>query len=385
MVVDDRQRNEVDSAGHAWRRVPPTPALDGLRGVAIAAVALFHYPTHRVFMGGLFGVGVFFVLSGFLVTPILGEEHERTGTVRWGRFYRKRAWRLVPGLLAFVVVFLVLAEAFGRTGWFQSSPFGPPHAPGRPLGMATALESVAASLGYVYNFFLAYRVHMASALGHLWTLSVEGQFYLVWAIVMSWVLKRGADLLLALTVSLIGLSAAAPFLYGNGGHASQAWIYFSTVPRVQQLLAGSLLAQLWSRGLLGRIPTWIWKVGGTAGAALFGYLVFAVGNVPLKYWGALTLAAVAGVLMVGSLMQSTGKGLGGQLLASRPLVWLGKRSYGAYLWHWPLALWTNELPHHLGVPLGLGLSLILAELSWRLVEDPAQRWGRRRKAALADR
>lgn len=383
MVVDDRERNEVDGGRQAWRRVPPTPALDGLRGVAIAAVALFHYPTHSLFMGGLFGVGVFFVLSGFLVTPIVAEEHQRSGTVRLGRFYRKRAWRLLPALLVFLAVFLVLAAGFGRDGWFQSSPFGPPHAPGRPLGMRAALGSVGASLGYIYNFFLAHQVRMAAPLGHLWTLSVEGQFYLIWAFVVSRVLKRGPGVLLWLTVALVGLSAAAPFWYGNG-HQSQSWVYFSTAPRVQELLSGSLLAQLWARGYLERIPLWCWKAGGAVGAGLFAWLVFEVGNVPLKYWGALTLCAVSGVLIVGSVMQTGGNGIGGRILSSPPVVWLGKRSYAVYLWHWPLAMWTNEMPHHVGVPLGLGLSLILAELSWRLVEIPAQRWGRRREAARAE-
>lgn len=380
MVVDGIERNEVDGGRHRWRRVPPTPALDGLRGVAIAAVALFHFPTHRWLVGGLFGVGVFFVLSGFLVTPIIAEEHQRSGAVRLGRFYRKRGWRLLPALLVFLAVFLVLAAAFGRDGWFQSSPFGPPRAPGPPLGMRTALGSVGATLGYVYNFFLARRAHLAAPLGHMWTLSVEGQFYLVWAIVMSRVLRWGPGVLLGITVALIGLSSAAPFLYGSG-HQAQAWIYFSTAPRVQELLGGSLLAQLWARGYLGRLPEWLWKVGGTVGAGLFTYLLFGVANVPLKYWGALTLTAVCGVLIVGSVMQTGGQGLGGRVLASPPLVWLGKRSYAVYLWHWPLAMWTNELPHDVGVPLGIGMSLVLAELSWRLVERPAQRWGRSRESA----
>lgn len=369
-------------SGPAYRRVPRTPALDGLRALAILAVALFHFPTRSVFKGGLFGVGLFFVLSGFLVTPILAAEHGREGRIDFRAYLRKRAWRLVPALAAFLAVLVVMTAAFGHTTWFASNPFGPPRAPGRPILVSESVGAAAAALGYIYNFFLAMNVHMPLPFGHLWTLAVEGQFYVGWALLMSWLLKRGPKVMIGATVALIGLSAAVPFIIWDpaGRHD---WIYFGTTPRIQQLLAGALLAELWSLGVLQRIPRWVVRVAAFAGAGAMGYLVFAVANTSFKYLGALTVVAAAGFLVVAHLVDDRGRSVSRALLGSRPLVWLGQRSYAVYLWHWPFALWTNELPRTIGVPLGLVGSVAAAELSWRLVEAPASRFARRRAEAAA--
>lgn len=365
-----------------YRRIPRNQALDGLRALAIAAVALFHYPTHLVFKGGLFGVGLFFVLSGFLVTPILASEFGQEGRVRMGPYLSRRAWRLLPALLAFLVVLVAMTAAFGHAGWFASTPFGPPHAPGAPVSFTRTLAGAAAALGYVYNFLLAHGVRMPQPFGHLWTLSVEGQFYLGWALLMAWLLRRGPRTVIAVTVALIGVSAAIPFLvWSPAGHHN--WIYFSIVPRIQQLLAGALLAQLWSLGLLRRVPRWAVRAGAVAGTGTMAYLVFAVGNVEFKYVGALTAVAAAGFLIVAHLVDDRGRSWGRSVLGSAPLVWLGQRSYAVYLWHWPLALWTNELPHQVGVPLGLGATMVAAELSWRLVERPAANLARQRRPSAS--
>ena len=360
-----------------YRRVPRTPALDGLRALAIAAVALFHYPTHLVFKGGLFGVGLFFVLSGFLVTPILATGFQSEGRVRVGPYLSRRAWRLLPALLAFLVILVAMTAAFGRTGWFASTPFGPTDAPGGPVSFTRTLGGAAAAVTYVYNLLLAHSVRMPQPFGHLWTLSVEGQFYLGWALLMAWLLRRGPRLTIAVTAGLIAVSAAVPFLAWTpaGNHD---WIYFSTVPRIQQLLAGALLAQLWSLGLLARVPRAVVRGAAFAGAGAMVYMVLCVGNDQFKYVGALTAVAASGFVVIAHLVDDRGPSWSRSLLGSEPLVWLGQRSYAIYLWHWPLALWTNELPNPVGVPLGLAATLVAAELSWRLVERPAADRARRR-------
>lgn len=378
-VLTDAPPPEAAAGGPVYRRVPRTPALDGLRALAIAAVALFHYPTHLVFEGGLFGVGLFFVLSGFLVTPILASEHSRLGTVRFGPYLSRRAWRLLPALAVFLILVVALTAVFGHAGWFASTPFGPTDAPGRPVSLWRTLGGSAAALGYVYNFLPAFSVHMPQTLGHLWTLSVEGQFYLGWALLMRWLLKRGPKVMLTVTSGLIVASAAAPFLAWSPT-ANPDWIYFATIPRIQQLLAGALLAELWSLGVLRRVPRRAVQACGLAGAGAMFYMVLSVGNHEFKYVGALTAVAASGFVIIAWLVDDRGRSWAGVVLGSRPLVWLGQRSYAVYLWHWPLALWTNELPNHLGVPLGMGCTLIAAELSWRLVEQPASRLARRRQA-----
>lgn len=362
-----------DSGAPRPKRLPKTPALDGLRGLAIAAVALFHFPTHRVIVGGLFGVGIFFVISGFLITNILENEHSRHGRIRMADFLSRRAWRLLPALLIFFLMMLAATAAFGDQGWFTSDPFSPT-GPGAPMSVASALKGTAAGLTYSYNLFLAHSAHMPPPFGHLWTLAVEGQFYVMWAVAVAWLLPRGRGVLMGATVILIGLSAVSPFLMWDHG-SGQNWNYFDTLPNMQQVLAGSLLAQLWSARILQRVPAWVVRAGAAGGGAVMIWMAFGVGNVSFKYLGALTVVSVAGALIVAYLVDERTDGTGRRFLRSKPLVWLGERSYAVYLWHWPLAEWTNMLPDTIGIPLGLAASLVLAELSWRLVEGPAQRLG----------
>jgi peptidoglycan/LPS O-acetylase OafA/YrhL len=184
-------RPPADPADSA-HRLRPIPALDGVRGLAVAAVVMFHYPTRAWVKGGLFGVDVFFVLSGFLVTAGLLDEVLDSGSIRVRAFFARRARRLVPALI-------------------------------------------------------------------------------------------------------------------------------------------------------------------------------------VKYLGAETVTAVAAAAVVAFLVTCPADAPASHALGVAPLTWLGRRSYGVYLWHWPLAEWTNRIPHQIGVPLGIGLSLLLAEASWRLVERPAQR------------
>lgn len=383
-TLQARPATESRSRGPA---LPRTPALDGLRALAICAVVAYHFPVPpRVlgvpfFAGGFFGVGVFFVLSGFLITTVLLADHERHGGIRLAAFYRRRSWRLVPALVAFLAVVLLVAAGFGREGWFASTPFGPPHAPGPPTPAGSLLWPAAAALGYVYNLFLAFRgalgVAMPQPFGHLWTLSVEGQFYLAWAALTALALRRGRAALATATCVLLAVSAALPFLVWGARPGIQDWIYFGTVPRLAQLCAGALLAQVWAGGGLRRVPGPVLRWAGALGAVVLAYLLSAVGQAPAKFVGGPQLAAACGVLVLAALVDPRSQSVGSALLASRPLAWLGRRSYGIYLWHWPLALWTNELPRHVGLPLGLAGSVLAAELSWRLVEGPAQRLGRR--------
>ena len=134
-----------------------------------------------------------------------------------------------------------------------------PVRPGRargPLLLHLAFKGAAAALSYTYNLFLARDYTMPQPFGHLWTLAVEGQFYVLWALVIFVVMRRGTRALMALTVAVIAISAVSPFLaWDHGTHRD--WIYFASLPQAQQLLAGSLLALLWSSGHLRRLPPWV--------------------------------------------------------------------------------------------------------------------------------
>lgn len=371
-VTATRGRIEAQPAGP--NRLRPFPALDGIRGLAVAAVVLFHYPTHRWIPGGLFGVDVFFVLSGFLVTAGLLDEWSDHGSVKVRRFLARRAWRLVPGLVALLAVFLVLASFFRDSRWFSSTPFGSLNGP--PLAMHVALSGVAAALLYSYNILLARGWATPSSLGHLWTLAIEGQFYVGWVLAMRWVLRRQARTLLPIVFTIAAASACSPWFMWHGGSGANA-IYFGTLPRLQQLFAGAALALLWRDHWLERLPKRVLQLGAMAGAGTLIGMCLTVTNVKFKYLCAETATAVATAALVVHLLTNEQSG-SARLLRMPVLTWLGRRSYGIYLWHWPLAEWTNRFPHSWGVPLGIGMSLLVAELSWRVVERPAQVWSRRR-------
>ena len=352
-------------------------ALDGVRAVAVTAVLLFHLPTRGAVPGGLFGVDMFFALSGFLVTSLLLGEHARDGVIRVGAFLRRRAWRLLPALLAFLLVYLLMADLFGTTGWFASNPFGA-H-PGLPVGRRQAVKGVVAVLSYGFNELLVH-AHRFPVLGHLWSLSIEGQFYLLFPVALMAVLRWWPRWLLPVTAVAAALSACSPWLVGTAGSGTTV-IYYSSATRIQGLLIGALGAELWAMGLAGRLTPPVRRALSTGAVIALAGLVFHVGNERFKYLGALTLAPVAATVLIVHLVEPGGEGPLRWVLSRRPLVWLGRRSYAVYLWHYALACWTNLLPHAVGVPLTVALALLLAELSWRVVEAPAQRWARQRTRA----
>jgi peptidoglycan/LPS O-acetylase OafA/YrhL len=335
--------------------------------------------------GGYLGVDVFLVLSGFLITGQLLSEWDRTGRVSLTRFYLRRAYRLLPAfwLLALVGVTVVVLLGVGTPG--ERSEF---------------LASLAASMLYVNNYFQVVRQNTGAGwLGHTWSLSLEEQFYLLWPLVLVALCRRprlARRLPLVLLGGVVAVALWRNLLAVLG--VSGTRIYFGLDTRADALLVGCALAA-WLRaarrganteGELGlawrrrlhRVTT----VTVAAGPLALGLLAVATVVAPngwgpeptaLSRGGYTVVALLAGTLVL-ALEQGTRKSWLFRLLAVPPLGWLGRISYGFYLWHFPVvAHWGGDLTGALGpwpAVLVVGLvSLALAATSYYVVERPILR------------
>lgn len=350
------------------------PGLDGLRAIAIIGVLLYHAGLDWI-PGGFLGVDVFFVLSGFLITSLILEEWQRSGRVDFGRFYLGRARRLLPALvLMLLVVGIACAVVY------------------RDAARAFLADGIASML-YVTNWWYIVQdtsyfeaIGRPPLLAHLWSLSVEEQFYLVWPAIAVLVARRGgrrAVLLVAVggallsTVWMVVLSIRS----GYPELADPSRAYFGTDAHAMGLLVGAALATVWRPGRIraSLAPGAVRALLGAGIAALLAVLAFYVfiGEYsPFLYRGGfLVLALVVAAAIAASTHPASPLG---PLLGRQPLRWIGQRSYGIYLWHWPVFM---VLRPGLDTPLdGIGLLIVrialtlgIAELSYRYVEMPIRR------------
>jgi len=348
------------------------PGLDGVRALAVLAVLGFHLGFPQM-AGGLLGVGVFFTLSGFLITRILLSSWQRTGTLELGRFWLARARRLLPALA--VVLTVVLA-------WTALSE--------RPL-LAQRGEQAAAAAAYVANWHTIaagetyfQRFTGPGPLDHLWSLSVEEQFYVVWPLLLLLAFgvfrlrRRTLVVLTLLTASLSFVLLAV--LVSPGFDHTRA--YEGTDTRAGGILVGALLALVWDRlgPVLGssRVRRFGVDLLGVAGLVGIGWLVTHTDDYSLGlYRGGILLLSVCTAAVVAAVaVPRTGLGF---LLGREPLRWLGERSYAIYLWQLPVIVAVSsaalDAHRYLWGALVTATVLVLAELSWRLVEDPIRRYG----------
>jgi peptidoglycan/LPS O-acetylase OafA/YrhL len=385
------------------------PALDGVRALAVAAVVLFHAGVPGI-SGGFLGVDAFFVLSGFLITSLLLAERDKRGRIGLAAFWGRRARRLLPALLV-VLVFVAVAGRYVLP----------------PVELRLLRGDALAALGYVANWRMIYRgsdyfaqTSAPSALQHTWSLGIEEQFYLLWPLVvvglLAWLTVRyrrhaprphrepgrGARLAL-LAVSLLGAAASALACDRLYRPADVNRAYFGTDGRAQALLIGCALAAalaLWpasgqkgpagARTPAGAAPA-SYAAGrhpvlGTLALAGAAFAVWActhaIGTVGWLYRGGLGAVALAVAAVLAHAVVSPGSPTA-RLLALAPLVWLGRISYGVYLWHWPLFQFVNA--QHTGLTgarlLGLRLALTVAipVVSFFAIEEPIRhgRWLRR--------
>jgi peptidoglycan/LPS O-acetylase OafA/YrhL len=363
-----------------------SPALDGLRGLALVLVLVYHFTgVGGPLPGGWSGVDVFFVLSGFLITALLLDERRLHGRVALGRFYARRGLRLLPALLVMLAVWSCLLLVFHDSTWLGAVPNGAKQ--GQPVDVLPALGHVALVLTYGINWLHAL-AHGWAPLGHLWSLAIEEQFYLVWPATLLVFVRLPSGKRVWPVFLLAAASATLPFFLYDGG-AGKNRVYFGTDTRGIGLLLGAAAALIWHRrrslGRAARLP----GVRAWAGLAFVGSVAVYLANLPAKFLVAPALLAVAVAQVVPYLVDQPTSILG-RALSVRWLTWVGKRSYALYLWHYLWATWTHPLPLLFGMPLGVAGALACTWLSWRYVEAPALGYATRfrvpssvRPAALA--
>jgi peptidoglycan/LPS O-acetylase OafA/YrhL/lysophospholipase L1-like esterase len=347
------------------------PGLDGLRALAVLAVVAYHEQLGWA-SGGLLGVGVFFTLSGYLITDLLLGQWSDHGRLDLRDFWLRRGRRLLPAL------FVMLAAV---TAWVTIAD---------RVRLASLRGAVAAAASYSSNWFLiassgSYFARFAppGPLDHLWSLAVEEQFYLIWPWLLLLLLlclrtrRVSALKWLALpTLALAGASAVAMALLYHPG-LDPTRVYEGTDTRAFGLLIGAALAMVWpSRRPVAPAKRVRMLLDGTgiAGLAVIALMIGQVGQYsPFSYRGGLgllslaTAAVVAAAACPGSLV--------GLALGWRPLRWIGVRSYGIYLWHFPVIVLTSPTNSGEDLPraaLQVTASVALAALSWRFVEEPVR-------------
>ena len=381
--------------------MPYIPAVDGLRALSVIAVIVYH--ANKSWLGGGFlGVEVFFVISGYLITLLLLAERERTGTVTLRNFWMRRARRLLPALWTLLLSITIWCAFFDR----------------ERLGMLRG--DVVGAFVYMSNWFniwsgSSYTSSFSFApLRHLWSLAVEEQYYLLWPIVMFVVLKRMRQHLLPFiglffVAIAVAIAVVTAVMYQTGpidtfaktpdqymslfGHRVLRidFLYLGTFSRATGLFLGSGLAMMWrpwalARGKVIRTGRALDLLGVGAIAAL-GYMAWSFRTVvegvdvgqhgyDLLYRGGFFLVGLASIVVIAAVTHPRSE-LGRWVIGNPLFVWVGVRSYGLYLYHWPIFQIYRKSA---GTPLTVEqfgwlmlASLIVTELSYQFIEMPIRR------------
>ena len=374
------------------------PSLDGIRALSVLAVIVYH--ANKLWLpGGFLGVEVFFVISGYLITLLLLAESEKSGTVSLKQFWLRRARRLLPALWVVVLGVVVFAALFQR----------------EILG--TLRGDVIAALFYGFNWFQVWvgTSYFTSfefvPLRHLWSLAVEEQFYLIWPVVMLVVAKFGKRRLpivsavfvliaVALAVytgvvyqpGVISTIADTPeqFMSLFGQSVSRVdYLFLGTITRSSGLLLGAALAIWWRPWLLQNSragESKLYDIVGFGGLAALAFMMWRFNTViegtdggtvgyDLLFRGGFFLTDIASVALIAAAVHPGSKVIA-RGLSNPILVWLGRRSYGFYLFHWPVFQFYRRfagegLTPYEFVVLVL-LALALTELSYRYIETPVR-------------
>lgn len=363
------------------------PALDGIRALAVLIVMFYHFGGDQWFHGGVITVDWFFVLSGFLITNLLLDERHREGAVSLKGFYHRRILRLFPAMYAFLG-FMLLAS---------------------PLLIAKFPDiyvEIGSAAAYSYNLLLGLFGFGDRALLHLWTLSVEEWFYFFWPMALIWGISRARSQRVLLVASAIfiafwmglrlwagvrGIDLYTPKDVNAQPYAIAVLLRFS-IMRFDVLVMGCLIAIV-RRRIVPLTPDarrWVGRAAGVGTALILGELLLAGRLAFFEPFSSVGYnLALFGVAVCALWLHFNPQTKVGRFMSIPFLVYVGKRSYGLYLWHEvPNAIVPQvkgTIGYGLRTAVVFGLSFALAELSWRLVESPFLRRKHKRYANVSGR
>ena len=380
-------------------RVPYLPGLDGMRALAVVAVMVYHANSDWLH-GGFLGVEVFFIISGYLITLLLIAEHEKSDTVSLGQFWLRRARRLLPALFTMMIALAVYCSLFARD----------------ELGKLRG--DVLAGTVYVSNWYQIWigagytKQNEMAPLRHLWSLAVEEQFYVFWPLVMVAVLRLGRRKLPVVGLWLFGvalaITAAVAVLYHPGSigecdatpeayfqiagrcMSKMDTLYLSTPTRMSGILLGAGMAMWWRPVALVRGPMRtkgrLLDGGALVGLAVLAGLMWVIhlsevetdaGQVAgrLLFQGGFLLTGLATLAVIAAVTHP--RAIMGKLLGNPVLNWVGTRSYGLYLYHWPIyEIIRKEAGIKLDVAqfgIAMVATVVITEASFRYIETPVRK------------
>jgi peptidoglycan/LPS O-acetylase OafA/YrhL len=347
----------ADAFGLGWLTMKHVAELDGVRAFAVIAVLAFHADRAPASTGGFIGVDIFFVLSGFLITSILAAEHAATSRIAVWNFYFRRLLRLMPALALLCAVYMLAA------------PFLWPE-----VNWLIHLRDVVISLTYFSDY--GYAIWRAPEfLRHTWSLAVEEHFYLLWPLVLPAILRSpNPARLLLLGYLLFALWRAINF-------AALEWnlAYYRFDTRLAGILLGAWLALRLSE--VGTPRLGLARLGLVVPlAVLMAVLVLLSWRDPQSYQVGFIVVELASAALIAAILdrETTTYSAARRFLASLPMQWIGKLSYGIYLWHFPISLLTRHaMPYWASLAVCLTIATAMAWVSFHTVEATGRNWKRR--------
>lgn len=350
------------------------PALDGLRAISVIAVILYHANVSWM-PGGFLGVEVFFVVSGFLITSLMIEERAAQGRVDLRMFWIRRARRLLPALFVMLLAVAIAVATFAT----DSAP--------------DFRRDVIPSLLYVSNWWQIWFVETPyfavsdlPVLRHLWSLAVEEQWYLVWPVVFVLLAKLPRRASATITALLGAVSMVATgLLWLPDSESRTNHLYLSTPTRASGLLLGAALALWWRRS--DSVRRWLTVMLDVSGVVLLGSLAVATSTIHVDdrslYRGWLAATSMISVILIVVAVRPSASLLK-KVLGSAPLAAIGRRSYGLYLWHWPVFVIGDARGSMANLLVCALITVAVNEVCFRLIEQPTRkgvigRWWRARQ------